>query len=137
MNSKKILFITFISSVIFLLGCFNSKTLVERNKKYAISKMEQITCNKYHDKFEIKYNDIGDYALVYHKNKEFSKPFPDLKYFVYSLNKKNIVIEDSLKAGNIYWNGSYSIFASEREQRAESGTKSYIYDLKHSTYEVN
>ena len=127
----------FIVITVFLFsGCICSKDIAELKKAYALSKMEELANSRYNNKYEIQYNIKGDYAIVYQKNKEFSKPFPDVKYFVYSVYDRSIVIEDSLKAGNIYWNGKYSISASEREQRAESGIKVYTYDLKHSRYEM-
>lgn len=99
---------------------------------------EQIVINyaqkKYVDNFKIDYNSTREYALVYKRFKKFSEIVPNLNYFVISISENQLIIEDTLTAGNVYWLNDYAIRALTREQKAESRQKIYTFDVKKREY---
>ena len=102
-----------------------------RKTKFLI---DNIAKNKFADSYKVNYNPTREYAMVLKRVKEFSKPYPDLKYFVFSISSKTIIIEDSLSAGNVYWEDNYLLKAFEREHRAKSPIWSYGFDVKKKIY---
>jgi hypothetical protein len=116
-------------------GCACKKNQAQVRSLESVTKIEEIACKKFNNDFEIQYNHKRDYALVQSSYKHTSSQIrPHLSYFVYSVRDKNIIIEDSLKSGNIIWSDKYSIFASEKEQKSSDLIRSYKYDLKKRNY---
>ncbi len=127
--------------LILLLSILNSCSVTNKvaEKKHEKSKvvLTSIAQNKYKDNYKTIFNSKGDYVIVTKRNKEIINLIPDLNYFVFSMKKKSIMIEDSLQAGNVYWENDYLIKAIEREQKAESPQHVYLFDVKNKVYILN
>lgn len=121
----------------FLASCSVSHKITDKKLEKSKVILTTIAQNKYKDNYNILYNKKGDFAIVTKREKEVVKLIPDLNYFVYSMKTKTIVIEDHLIAGNVYWEKNYLLKAIEREQKAESAEKSYLFDVKNKIYKLN
>lgn len=123
--------------IIAATGCACRKKQAQVRVLDSVSYIEEIACKKFSNDFEIQYNYKRDYALVQSTyNHSSSQIMPHLSYFVYSVCDKNIIIEDSLKSGNIIWSDKYSIFASEKQQHPNELIRSYRYNLKKRNYRL-
>ncbi len=124
---------------VFILSVFSSCSFKIAEKKIENSKLilNDIAHEKFNDNYKVNYNHTGEFAIVMKREKKFTDLFPDLKYFVFSLNSKSIIIEDSLKAGNVYWENDYFLKAFEREQLAKSYIYEYSFDVKNKVYKLN
>lgn len=118
------------------ISCITKSEIMHLKESYSISKMDEIARLKFTDSYEVLCNTKEDYAIVFKRHKTFGEPIPNLNYFVYSIRENKIVLEDALSGGNIFWADDYKVEATEREQKAESPIKTYIYDLKRDKYKV-
>ncbi|HHB51914.1 MAG TPA: hypothetical protein ENK75_02540 [Saprospiraceae bacterium] len=131
--SIKYLFILLISS--FFLACSSSATLTKKKVEESTENMKLIAGEKYKNDFKISYNPTGEFAIVLKRQVDYSKPIPDLKFFVFSLKEKQIIIEDSLAAGNVCWKEKYLIETFTREQKAEAPqSHDYLFNVKGKEY---
>ena len=127
--------LTLIFLVVFSMNacvCHKSKTYSQtESPEQIVNKYAQ---QKYVDDFKIDFNNTQEYALVYKRFKKFTEIVPNLSYFVVSISENQLIIEDTLKAGNVYWLNDYAIRAIIREQKAESRQRIYTFDVKRKEY---
>jgi len=129
---------------VFFILFFSIFTSCSVSNKIAVKKQERIklilndiALEKFKNDYKVNYNQTGEYAIVMKSEKKFTDLYPDTKYFVFSLRSKSIIIEDSLKAGNVYWENDYFLKAFEREQQAESPIYEYGFDVKNKVYKLD
>ena len=129
--------LTILALLIGVSGCAIRKDNTEARILESVTKIEAIACKKFNNDFEIQYNPKGNYALVQCTNdNKADQNSPNLIYFVYSVRDNIIIIEDSLKYGNIMWSDKYSVFASEKEENDDDLIRSYKYNLKKRNYRL-
>ena len=126
-----------LSVILVISACNISGKIAHKRQKISEIILNDIARNKFSDSFKVNFNKTGEFAMVLKREKIFPKSIPDLKYFVFSMKAKSIVIEDSLKAGNVYWEDDYLLKAFEREQKAESPISGYSFDVKNKVYIFN
>ncbi len=127
--------LTLIFLVVFSMNacvCHKTKTQIPTDSPEQI--VNKYAQQKYVDDFKIDFNNTQEYALVYKRFKKFSEIVPNISYFVVSISENQLIIEDTLKAGNVYWLNDYAIRAIIREQKAESRQRIYTFDVKRSEY---
>ncbi|MGE5354661.1 MAG: hypothetical protein ACM3PT_00340 [Deltaproteobacteria bacterium] len=128
----RVIFILIIASG--TISCACKKKNEQTRFSDSVLNIERLACNKFNQDFEIQFNKKGDYALVHTSKVNSSQQGPDLTYFIYSLDDKKIIIEDSMKVGKILWSDKYSIIASEKETFPSNNTRSYKFNLKKRKY---
>ena len=70
---------------------------------------ESLAKEKYGTDFAIVKNELGTLILCYKEDKKKSQPHTSVEYFVYDLNKKEIIFEEKLNDADIKWLDDHSI----------------------------
>jgi len=123
----------FVIMTIFIFSCNNIKQ-IDKEKQDGKS-IDEIAKQIYKKDYKIIYNPGKLYALVTQRELNSTKLIPDLKFFVYSIKKQNIIFSDTLYSGKVIWLSPETIKAFEYNNKAKLSLKRYyIYDVKHEKY---
>lgn len=113
---------------ILILSCYCEKKAGKDS--IGMQVVHQVAKNKFHNKYKITFNNTKDYALVTHREKTQIKVIPDLSFFIYSLDKREIIFADTLRSGNVYWKDKSTIRAVEYDNKAEASViNTYDYNV--------
>jgi len=123
----KHIFILLISLLALFSSCRCHKNTINSKNIYTL---EENATLKFTDNYDIGFNKTNEYAIVSKSFKEITQSIPDLVFFIYSKNSKEVIFTDTLKAGDVYWANEFEIIANSRTQKAESIRKQYIYNVK-------
>ena len=123
---------TFLFFIFTPLACSGTH---EENKNLSIKEQYQsIAVAKYQGNVQYLFNQNRSQVICFKFSKPTGlKPHPELDFFIYDLNKENILFEDSLMNARVSWINNSQVqvefipeIISEDENQAKSG---YIYDV--------
>lgn len=131
---RKIIFLILVLA--FFEACFCPKKRTESRISNSVDKIETLACNKFNSDFEIRYNKKASFALVSTSNSiNIVENDKNLNYFVYSIKNEKVVIEDSLKNGQIQLGKKNILCASENNNdNNNNSNRIYFFDLKSKKY---
>jgi hypothetical protein len=131
---KKVIILVIVFA--FFEACICPKKRTESRINNSVDKIETLACSKFNSDFEIRYNKKASFALVStSKTLYLAENEKNLNYFVYSIKKEKVIIEDSLKNGEIQLSKKNTICVSENNSdNNNNSNRIYFFDLKYKKY---
>jgi hypothetical protein len=138
-RSKEIKYIVIlIFGIIFSLSCSSSESSEiksagelpdsSRENLYAIAR------SRYESNFKLIYNQYKDFIICKKFNEEEIGKNLLLDYFLYDLNSGEVIFEDKIPNGNIYWLKQYAVRVEEIPGVMKTGVvqpiPGYTFDVK-------
>ncbi|MFC2129866.1 hypothetical protein ACFLSQ_00370 [Bacteroidota bacterium] len=138
---KKLIIIitTGILSLLFSISCSTTEKAKNNEDKPLIKQVvkegyELAAWKKYSGGIMYIPNSLNTYMLCISQEKPNAEnPFPALKFFIFDMEKQEIVYEESLENGFVNWRNDYQIRIDLIPGQVKSDEESlnyYIYDLK-------
>lgn len=129
----KRLFLLLIPGLLLFQYCSGSKNSV--SERHTGEKFKQLAIQKYQKNLTYSFNSDTTLVICARQEKPTSgRPFSKVRFFVYDLNKNNIIYEDHIPMGSVRWFDKNQIelntipgIVSGME---DEGTRVYIVNLK-------
>ncbi|PKQ63195.1 hypothetical protein BZG02_10595 [Labilibaculum filiforme] len=130
---KKNLFQLFL--LVFLFGCASTAQVLKNDVDLQKKTYQQIAEEEFGEKGEYILNSNGNYVLC---TKELSKPLINpnqlAEFFVYDLQKEEIIYSDKIANAKISWHNNTQLLIVNQKgyisESADTGKWTYIFDLK-------
>lgn len=110
-------------TIIATSACHSNK---EMNRISATKSLRELAEKKYGERYLVRENETGQFALVSKKKKQFSQMGFDISFFIFDKTNSKIIFEDELISGHLEWIGPDSIKAINRDRAAR---EIYIYNV--------
>ena len=112
----------------FLLFSCSSSQISNRPNS---SSFNEVAKNCFKEKYVIKENENGEFALIYKKYKRLEDLFFSIHYIVYDRKKSKVIIEEKLPQGTVKWMSKYELFTSTVENKKDKSTRKVksIYNI--------
>ena len=95
------------------------------------SSFNEVAKNYFKEKYVIKENENGEFALIYKKYKRLEDLFFSIHYIVYDRKKSKVIIAEKLPQGTVKWMSKYELFTSMVENKKDKSTRKVknIYNI--------
>jgi hypothetical protein len=135
MNIKNYLFILLI--IIISIACANcNSSRQETTVKKTIKSISGIALEKFGKDHKVIKNQSETYAICLHTMKKSKPPvMNNQNYFVYDFKEKEIIFEDKIVNGNVFWESDSLVTASripgivKRDSENITGHKIYSFNV--------
>jgi len=98
-----------IPALIFIISCTSFENNVDKTKKNDIADLNKIATEKFGEKFTLDYNTSKEFVICKNRNKSSIAGNLPIEYFIYNINKNQMIEENTIPLGNISWVSKYEV----------------------------